>query len=456
VLMEYSDRANTLFDAQRLAAIVEVSDDAIISKTLEGRITTWNAGATRIFGYSALEMVGQSIERIIPPDLLHEEHAIIGRLMVGEYVSHYETTRITKDGRRIEISLSVSPLRDSAGAVVGATKIAREITERKQADEQRERLIEQLIVANARADAATNLLAENKRLMAIVLDALPDLVAYWSAGLKCRFANKAFIDWFGKQPGDIIGMALTEAFGESALQTVEPHIRAVLAGERRQFERPITTIDGKVRHTLTHYIPDIVQREVAGFVVRVSDITPLKKTEAALWAEIASGLRATELLQENRAALLEAQRVGQIGSWDWDVVTGALFWSVELYHMFELDPASEPLGFDKHSKYFLVDSWLRLQEQTIQTLRTGESYVLELQFLKPSGGRSWMEARGEAVRDESGKIVKLRGTTQDITRRKASDEQRDLLIEQLTAANKERALVANAPSPTPANGWGVP
>lgn len=116
-----------------LAAIVQSSDDAIISKTLEGIITSWNEAATRMFGYSAEEMIGQPVITLIPDDRLDEEPAILERLKRGERVEHFETIRITKCKRLIDISLTISPVMDSAGNIIGASKIARDISEQKNA-----------------------------------------------------------------------------------------------------------------------------------------------------------------------------------------------------------------------------------------------------------------------------------------------------------------------------------
>ena len=119
----------------RLAAIVESSDEAIVSKTLGGVIRTWNGGAARLFGYTPEEAVGRSITLVIPPDRLDEERVILDRLRRGERVEQYETVRVAKDGRRIDISLTVSPVRDATGRVVGAAKVARDITDRKRTEE---------------------------------------------------------------------------------------------------------------------------------------------------------------------------------------------------------------------------------------------------------------------------------------------------------------------------------
>lgn len=144
ILIDLRSLGRAQDEAARLAAIVSSSDDAIVSKTLDGNITSWNAGAERIFGYTADEMIGQSIMRIIPPNLRDEEKSIIARLAQGERIEHFETVRVTKDGRSVDISLTVSPLHDKSGRVVGASKVARDISERKRAEETQQLLHNEL------------------------------------------------------------------------------------------------------------------------------------------------------------------------------------------------------------------------------------------------------------------------------------------------------------------------
>src|ERR1700722_13759031 len=114
-----------------LVSIVDSSDDAIVSKTWEGMITSWNGGAERLFGYTAEEAIGQPISILIPLDRRDEEASILARVNQGERIAHFDTIRLRKDGTRIEISLSISPVRDALGKIIGASKIARDITERK-------------------------------------------------------------------------------------------------------------------------------------------------------------------------------------------------------------------------------------------------------------------------------------------------------------------------------------
>jgi PAS domain S-box-containing protein len=135
IFRDVTERRRAEEERARLASIVESSDDAIISKTLDGTITSWNKGAERIYGYSAEETVGQSISMLVPPERPDEIPRILESLRQGKTVDHFETVRVTKDGRRLDISLTISPIRNSAGDIVGASTIAHDITERKRAKE---------------------------------------------------------------------------------------------------------------------------------------------------------------------------------------------------------------------------------------------------------------------------------------------------------------------------------
>jgi PAS domain S-box-containing protein len=160
-----------------LAAIVDSSDDAIVSKTLEGIITSWNKGAERLFGYSVAEAVGQPVTFIIPPDRIAEESDILSRLGRGERIDHFETVRKRKDGSLVEDSLIISPVKDFFGQIVGASKVARDITIQKQAE---------------------RALRESEQRYRTVTDAAPLLV--WMAGTDklCYYFNKGWLDFVGR------------------------------------------------------------------------------------------------------------------------------------------------------------------------------------------------------------------------------------------------------------------
>ena len=144
MLVELTERKSAEEAAQFLAAIVESSDDAILTKNLDGIITSWNRGATRLFGYTADEVVGKSITILIPVDRHNEEPTILARIRRGERVDHYETIRRRKDGSLVEISLTVSPVKRPDGTIIGASKIARDITERKRAQQQQRLLLREM------------------------------------------------------------------------------------------------------------------------------------------------------------------------------------------------------------------------------------------------------------------------------------------------------------------------
>ncbi|HEX3537407.1 MAG TPA: PAS domain S-box protein [Stellaceae bacterium] len=163
LLVDVSDRKVAESARAYLAAIVESSDDAIISKDLNGIVTSWNAGAQAVFGYRSDEMIGQPILRLFPPDRMSEEDVILGRIRRGEKVDHFETVRRRKDGVDIDVALTISPVRDEAGRIIGVSKVARDVTEKKVADAALRDLNENL---EARVAARTReLAAANERLM---------------------------------------------------------------------------------------------------------------------------------------------------------------------------------------------------------------------------------------------------------------------------------------------------
>jgi PAS domain S-box-containing protein len=147
------DKASQLLTARRLASIVETSDDAIISKSLDGIIQSWNGAAERVFGYPAAEAIGRHISLVIPPDRIAEEDHIIATLKAGRRIDHFETERVRKDGRRILVSLTVSPIKDDDGNFIGASKVVRDVTLQRRADARERELLAEAAAANAKFQA---------------------------------------------------------------------------------------------------------------------------------------------------------------------------------------------------------------------------------------------------------------------------------------------------------------
>ena len=178
---------SALRDAQTLlAAVVESSNDAIISKTLEGVITSWNPAAERLFGYSAAEAIGRPVALIVPDDRPHEEAEILARIAGGEHIRHFETVRLHRDGTRLDVSVSISPVRDGAGQIVGASKIARDIGERKRAEARLRAQLGRLQLL----DQITGAIAERQDLQSIYQVAVGSI----EEGMPLEFACVAALD----------------------------------------------------------------------------------------------------------------------------------------------------------------------------------------------------------------------------------------------------------------------
>lgn len=207
-------------DAERwLAAIVESSDDAIIGKSLDGIVTSWNAGAQRIFGYSADEVIGRPITILIPHDLWHEETEILKRLRSGERVDHFDTTRVRKDGSTIAISLTISPIRDTAGAITGISKIARDVTEHKQ-------------LLAREAASRVEMLAERK--FRELIENAPDAILQVDSMGQIILANRTAELVFGYSRDELIGTSVDALVPENARARHPAHRKGFeAAGESR-------------------------------------------------------------------------------------------------------------------------------------------------------------------------------------------------------------------------------
>jgi len=247
----------------RLAAIVESSDDAIVTQSLEGTITSWNGGAERLFGFLAAEMLGQPILRIVPAEQHPEEIRILERLRRGELIEHYETVRLAKDGRRIDVSLSISLLRDDDGHVTGVSRISRDITARKKAEE-----------ALQQSEERFHALADNIPQLAWMTDA------------------NGWISWYNQRWYDYTGTTLKEMQGwgwervhhsDHAQRVVEKWKRHLAGGEYWEDTFPLRAKDGTYGWFLSRAFPikDSQGRIVHWFGTN-TDITDLRAAQEAV------------------------------------------------------------------------------------------------------------------------------------------------------------------------------
>jgi two-component system, LuxR family, sensor kinase FixL len=272
--------------AARLAAIVEGSGDAIIGKTLEGIISSWNPAAETLFGYNAAEIVGQPIALLFPPELLREEDEIIARVTRGEVVAHYETVRLRKDGRRLQVSLTVSPIHDLAGKIIGASKILRDITARKESEDQ-----------------IQSLQAERSFLADLVESSNDAIVARTNDG-KIRSWNRAAELMFGYSAAEMVGQSanLAPAQRHEALAVIE-HLRRGEPVIHYETNRPHKN-GGEVQVSFTASLIRNQQGEIVGTSGILRDITERKRREAhtiALQNELAHVARLSAMGQMSAA-----------------------------------------------------------------------------------------------------------------------------------------------------------
>ena len=273
---------HALVASQRLAAIVESTDDAILSKDLNGTITSWNEGAQRLFGYEAEEVIGRSILLVIPPELHKDEFLILEKLRRGEKIDHFETVRLNKNGERIEVSLTISPLKDEQGNVTGAAKIARNITESKKI-ERALRTTEKLAAAGRMAATVAHEI--NNPLEAVtnlVYLAIRDLPGSARASSHLKLAQRelervAHIArqtlGFYRDTSSPIRFNLTQVI-DDLLSLYERRFESRKIKVVRQYEGPIeiTALAGEVRQALSNIITNAIDAMPEGgdMVVRVS------------------------------------------------------------------------------------------------------------------------------------------------------------------------------------------
>src|SRR5215216_1552490 len=282
----------------RLAAIVQSSEDAIIGKTLEGTITDWNRGAQKIYGYSAEEVIGKPINILVPPDRPNEIPKILERLRRGEAIEHYETVRMTKDGRRVDISLTISPIKGSSGDIVGASAIARDITERKRAEEalKQSELLYHTVVKQARENIFL-VDAETRRIVE---------------------ANPAFQETLGYTEKELRDLTLYDIIAADR-KSIDVNIRRVLeqkhrlVGERKYRRKDGSLVDVEVSASI------ILRNGREALCVVAHDITERKRAEEAQRFLAEAGATLSSSL-DYRATLASVARLAVPRLADWCAV----------------------------------------------------------------------------------------------------------------------------------------
>ncbi len=397
---DITERKQMELISTRLAAIIEFSDDAIIGKGLDGIITSWNKGAEKIFGFSADEMVGNSIMRLIPADRPDEENHILEKINCGESVEHFETLRQTKDGRLIDISVTVSPIKDATGKVVGVSKVARDITERKQMERAlRESqafyhsLVDQLPAGIFRKDPEGRYM----------------FVSPWFCRLKGMKAEK----FLGKTAQEVAGSeaAQQDATGRAvkyAAHGEDHHHLIMRTGKPIELVEEYATADGQKQFVHAIKFPVINPGgKVSGTQGILFDITERKRAEGAL--------RSSE--ERFRIAAETANDV----IYEWDLKQ-----SVEWLGKIDDLLGYEPGEFPRTMKSFAASVHPEDLERTMAAIQAHLDgrvpYAVEYRVRRKDGVYRWWSARGAVARTPDGKPTRWIGSITDFTERKQAEE----------------------------------
>jgi PAS domain S-box-containing protein len=280
-------------DRSRLGAIVESSDDAIISKNLDGTITSWNKSAERMFGHKAHEALGRHITMIIPPDRRHEETKILERLRRGERIDHFETVRMRKDGTMLDISITVSPIKDRAGIVVGASKVARDIGERKKAERD---------------------LRESEERFRTIVDTTPECVTVVSPNGTLLYMNSSGLKMIGADQAEtIVGKDVYAWIAPEDRDAVRDFNERTCRGERGSLEFDIIPLNGGRRHMETHAAPLLNNDGTVVQLAVTRDVTERKLVEEAIReSELSARLMQLQDNERRRMARELHDGVGQL------------------------------------------------------------------------------------------------------------------------------------------------
>jgi two-component system CheB/CheR fusion protein len=372
---------------RHLAAIVESSADAIFSKDLDGTIRTWNQGAERLYGYTQDEAVGQSVAMLTPDDHSRELAAILAKLKRGQSVIQMETERVRKDGQRLPVSLTVSPLRDSAGKVVSASVISRDIGERK------------------RAEAA---LRESEKRFRFMADAAPVMV--WMSGTDklCTWASKSWLDFVGRPLERELGNGWTENIhADDADRCLRTYNTAFDARQPFSMEYRLRRHDGEYRWLLDHGTALYGEGGVfTGYIGSCVDITERRKAEES----VAATYRHLKL----------AMSAARMAAWTWDPGNDVASTTENFQEIYGLSTVH---GLEQGLSLVHPEDRSRHRETVAHAVDHAAPYHSVYRIIRPDNGQVvWLDERAVPVTDSHGHFMALSGVVIDITERKQAEQ----------------------------------
>ena len=398
--LDITERKRAQETQSELAAIVESTDDAIIGKTLEGIITSWNHGAQQLYGFRPDEMIGQSISIIAPPDRSLEMLDIMQAVRSEGRIERLETVRLRKDGTTVDVSVTVSPILNAAGKVIGASSIARDITERKRTEE-----------ALRASERRYRLLFE--RNLAAVLRTIGDghIVD----------ANEACARMLGCASRDeLLQRQLWDFWSQ-------PEGRHSLI-TRLKKERLLTGIELYLRRK--DGIPVVA---LANMTLNGGNTAEAAVIEAT-FIDITERKRAVEALSESRRVLAHAEQIAHLGAWEMEISNregsdeNLLRWSDETYRIFGYEPGAIDVTNKLFVSHVHPDDRLAVRETFAEALARQHAYAVEHRILRKDGDERTLFEHAEILLDGDGRPERVIGAVQDITERKQAEVERKRLV----------------------------
>ena len=376
-----------------LAAIVESAGDAIISEDLNGIIQTWNLGAENVFGYKEKEVIGKPISILVPPGHTDEVPEILARIIQGERIENFETGRLRKDGTIIPVSLTFSAIKDSSGRIIGASKIAHDITERRHAEEA---------------------LRMSEERLQLALDAAKLATWDWHVPSGEVIWNEIHYSMLGYQPGEI-----------------KPSYQAWSSRVYHEDRAAVEELIRKCMNEGCDYVtefrvqwPDETLRwvEARGRFECDSSGKAIRSYGAML--DITERKQAAEALLESEMRLERAQEIAHLGSWELDLMDNRLSWSDEVYRIFGLQPQEFGTTYEAFLDHVHPDDRAAVNEAYSGSLREGkDAYEIEHRVIRKSDGEvRIVHEKCEHFRNQSGIIIRSVGMVHDITERKLAEE----------------------------------
>lgn len=369
---------------RRLVSVVRSSGDAIISETFDGLVTDWNPGAETLYGYTSQEMTGHPLSRIIPPDRQEEKIRLLERIRQGEVVERFETRRITKDGTHIQVSLSLSPIRNNRGDVVGTSEIAHDITERQR--------LQKAIL-------------HEKEQWELTFDAVPDMVAIIDNQFRITRVNRAMADRLGVTPAEAVGLRCHDVVHHTSVpHGLCPHRLLLKDGHSHSVDIHEENLQGDFFLTVSPIRdPD---GTVAGSVHILHDITERKKMEAALRE---SEERYRTVIENIQDVFLRVGRENTI-----------VMASPSAVKVFGYASVQDMIGLP------IVSLWKDPQkrEELLAALRMRNDAVQdwEAEFKKTDGTALWVSLTVRRRTDDHGEYAGTEGIIRDISKRKKAEE----------------------------------